>query len=95
MGRIHGVNRYKHGITRTYLNLDDHGRCYEVGERGTCTLVNWDVALAKLESALSQLGASLTTAYDDAFIDRKRKVLQQQGIALLTLRVEPQESNIQ
>ena len=94
MGRINGVNRYKHGITRTYLNLDDHGRCYQIGERGACTLANWEAELKKLEGALSQLGASLGTAYDDAFIDRKRKVLQEQGIALLTLKVEPQESNI-
>jgi hypothetical protein len=94
MGRINGVNRYKHGITRTYLNLDDRGRCYEIGERGTCTLANWEAELEKLEAALLQLGATLTTAYDDAFIDRKRNFLQQQGIALLTLEIEPQESNI-
>jgi hypothetical protein len=94
MGRINGVNRYKHGITRTYLNLDDNGRCYTVGERGACTLASWEEELGRLEAALSQLGASLTTAYDDAFLERKRKLLQQQGIALLTVKIEPQESNI-
>ncbi len=94
MGRINGVNRYKHGITRTYLNLDDDGRCYSVGERGACTLANWDEELEKLQAALSTLGASLTTAYDDAFIELKRKSLQRRGIALLTINIEPQESNI-
>jgi hypothetical protein len=94
MGRINGVNRYKHGITRTYLNLDDGGRCYQIGEGGACMLANWEAELEKLEAALLQLGAGLTTAYDDAFIERKRKILQEQGIALLTLEIEPQESNI-
>lgn len=28
MGRVNGVNLYKHGIARIYLNLDDFGRCY-------------------------------------------------------------------
>ena len=94
MGRVNRISHYKHGITRTYLNLDDEGRCYVVGERGECTLADWEEELGKLEAALSSLGASLTTAYDDAFIERKRKSLQQQGIALLTISIEPQESNI-
>ena len=25
MGRVNGINLYKHGITRTYLNLDEGG----------------------------------------------------------------------
>ncbi len=25
MGRVNGVHQYKHGITRTYINLDDQG----------------------------------------------------------------------
>ena len=94
MGRTNGISRYKHGITRTYLNLDDEGRCYSVGERGMCTPADWDEELRKLQAALSCLGASLTTAYDDAFIEQKRKSLQQQGIALLTVNIEPQENNI-
>jgi hypothetical protein len=27
MGRMNGVNLYKHGMSRTYLNLDDLGQC--------------------------------------------------------------------
>ena len=94
MGCVNHISRYKHGITRTYLNLDDDGRCYVVGERGKYTLADWEEELGNLEAALSSLGASLTTAYDDAFIERKRKSLQQQGIALLTINIEPPESNI-
>ena len=28
MGRVNGINLYKHGIARTYLNLDDAGNCF-------------------------------------------------------------------
>ena len=28
MGRINGIHAYKHGITRTYLHLDDAGHCF-------------------------------------------------------------------
>jgi len=27
MGRVNGINLYKHGIARMYLNLDDSGQC--------------------------------------------------------------------
>lgn len=27
MGRVNGIDRYKHGIARLHLNLDDRGRC--------------------------------------------------------------------
>ena len=33
MGRTNGINRYKHGIARTYLNLDDEGNCYLPGSK--------------------------------------------------------------
>jgi len=29
MARINGINLYKHGISRTYLNLDDSGECFK------------------------------------------------------------------
>lgn len=34
MGRADGINRYKHGISRTYLNLDEGGNCYLPGGAG-------------------------------------------------------------
>ena len=94
MGRINGVNRYKHGITRTYLNLDDAGNCYLAGKGGTFVPAAWDAELAKLETCLANLGSSLTTPYDEDFIARKRKALQAQGISLLTITVEAQETNV-
>jgi hypothetical protein len=94
MGRVNGINRYKHGITRTYLNLDDDGNCYLLEELGVCVAADWDAELGKLEAMLVTLGASLTTAYDEEFMAWKRKALQQQGMALLTISIEPHETKI-
>jgi hypothetical protein len=93
MGRIDGINRFKHGITRTYLNLDDEGNCYLPGETGAYVRADFDTELHKLEACLANLGSSLTTPYDDDFTTGKRKALQEQGISLLTISVEPQEIN--
>ena len=49
MGRVNGINQYKHGITRTYLYLDDAGRCYLKPEKGGYTPGNWGVELGKME----------------------------------------------
>ena len=94
MGRTNGINRYKHGITRTYLNLDDDGNCYLPETSGTYVRTDWDAELGKLEASLATLGSSLTTQYDEDFIAKKRKALQEQGISLLTITVEPQETNV-
>jgi hypothetical protein len=94
MGRVNGINRYKHGITRTYLNLDDEGNCYVPGKQGGYIRADADTELHKLETCLATLGSSLTSPYDDDFIAGKRKALQEQGISLLTIAVEPAEINI-
>lgn len=94
MGRVNGINRYKHGITRTYLNLDDDGNCYLLEEPGVGVAADWDAELRKLEAMLVTLGASLTTAYDEEFIAGKRKALQQHGMSLLTISIEPRETKI-
>lgn len=45
MGRVNGINLYKHGIARMYLNLDDSGACYaEVGKRRT---LRWSLPNSK------------------------------------------------
>ena len=94
MGRVNGINRYKHGITRTYLNLDDEGNCYLPGGSGTYGPADWDTELGKLEARLAALGSTLTTSYDEDFIAQKRKALQRQGISLLTITVAPHETKI-
>ncbi len=94
MGRVNGINQYKHGITRTYLYLDDAGNCYMKAEKGGYVPGNWGVELGKMEACLARLDASLATPYDEEFIVRKRNALQQQGISLLTIEVQPQDINI-
>jgi hypothetical protein len=94
MGRVNGINLYKHGISRSYLNLDDDGNCYVKRERGCHRQADLDQELAKLEECLKGLQASLETPYDESFIARKREVLRQEGMSLLTVHVEPDEVTI-
>jgi hypothetical protein len=91
MGRANGINLYKHGISRTYLCLDDDGNCYVVGKPGCYHPTDFEQGLANLEKLLKGLGATLETSYDENFIAQKRKALRQHGISLLTIPVEPAE----
>ena len=94
MGRVNGINLYKHGISRSYLNLDDDGNCFIAGKLGCYLATDFDQQLSKLEECLQGLGATLETFYDERFIARKREALGQQGISLLTIQVEPDEVSI-
>ena len=91
MGRVNGINLYKHGISRTYLNLDDDGNCYIRMGSGSYTAADFKSELVKLEQLLNDLHATLETPYHESFIGRKRDVLRQQGISLLTIQVEPED----
>ena len=94
MGRLNGINRYKHGITRTNLFLDDEGNCYLPGKSGSFVRADWDTELGKLEASLTTLGCTLNTPYDEDFIAQKQHALRERGISLLTITVDPQERNI-
>ena len=94
MGRVNGINLYKHGISRTYLNLDDAGNSFVAGERGCYIPSEFDQELTKLEERLKTLEAALETPYDELFIARKREILSKEGIHLLTIQVEPEEVSI-
>ncbi|HJT68661.1 MAG TPA: hypothetical protein VJ731_00600 [Terriglobales bacterium] len=93
MGRINGINLYKHGIARMYLNLDDSGHCYVSGSRG---FHRADVMteLAKLEAALRELGGTLESVYDEACIAKKCEALYRTGIPLIRFEVEPENQSI-
>ena len=94
MGRVNGINLYKHGISRSYLYLDDDGNCYVAGRPGSYIATDFDHELSKLEKCLRSLGATLETSYDENFITQKREVLRQHGVSLLTIQVEPYEATI-
>jgi len=94
MGRVNGINLYKHGITRTYLNLDDDGNCYVRGEPGFYRGADLNQELAVLEKCLKSLHATIETPYDESFIAQKRKILRHEGISLVTIQVEPDEVTI-
>jgi hypothetical protein len=61
MGRVNGINRYKHGISRTYLNLDDTGNCFVSIDRGCHVSADFEEELAKLELCLKGLQATRNT----------------------------------
>ena len=87
MGRVHGINQYKHGISRRYLLLDDEGRAYEVGGRNEFREIPIAEALARVEEPLKDMGETLETPYDSAYIDRKDAALREVGIEVLRLRI--------
>src|SRR5919109_3571599 len=87
MGCVNDINLYKHGITRTYLNLDDDGNCYIASGSRCHGRADFEFELKKLDETLKGLHATLETPYDDVFIARKREELRQNGVSLLTLQI--------
>lgn len=94
MGRMNGINLYKHGIARIYLNLDDQGRCYLCREKGRFQQADFNVELARIEAALSELGETLESAYDEVYIEEKRRALQKAGILDERIEIEPTDWTI-
>lgn len=94
MGRINGVNLYKHGMARMYLNLDDFGQCYVARGNERFEKADFAVELHRLESLLRQIGETLESAYDESYIVRKRKALQDAGITLERIEIQPRNSCI-
>lgn len=94
MGRVNGINLYKHGIARIYLNLDDLGRCYLCRGYGAYERAEFATELAKLETLLAQLGEKLESTYDDCYIAQKREALKKAGIPLLRVEIEPEDLSI-
>lgn len=94
MGRINGINLYKHGMARMYLNLDDSGHCYVSHGTESFRRVDFTAELTKLETTLRELGETLESVYDETYITRKRKALQRVGIALMRFHIEPENQSI-
>jgi hypothetical protein len=91
MARLNGTNLCKHGITRTYLNLDDEGNCYAYQGGSRYRPTDFSVELQKLEASLKKHGATLTSPYDDLYIARRAQTFQNTGISLFRIRVEPED----
>ena len=93
MARINGINLYKHGISRTYLNLDDLGQCFRY-RNARFEKVDFAAELAKLEASLAELGETLKSVYDESYIARKEAALREAGIPLLRVEIEPEDRSI-
>jgi hypothetical protein len=91
MGRAHGINHYKHGISRRYLLLDDEGRAYQTVGRDGCREIPIEEALAVVEAPLKELGETLETPYDSAYVLRKEAALREAGVAMLRIRIVPED----
>ena len=91
MGRLNGINQYKHGISRRYLLLDDEGRAYQALEKNEFWEVSIAEALARVEAPLKEMGETLETPYDSAYVRRKEVALREAGIELLRIRIMPED----
>ena len=93
MAKINGIQLYKHGISRTYLNLDDSGECFKY-RNSRFEKADFSVELAKLEASLAELGETLQSVYDEAYIARKEEALREAGIPLVRVEIEPEDRSI-
>jgi hypothetical protein len=91
MGRLNGIHRYQHGITRTFLFLDDSGKCYRL-ENGRLEKAIFERELFRIECLLAQAGQTLETTYDEAYIARKHEAMRQAGLSMATLEIEPEDT---
>ncbi len=94
MGRVNGINLYKHGIARMYLNLDDQGQCYVCRKQWRFEEANFSVEIHEIEAALAELGETLESVYDETYIEQKKEALQKAGIAHERIEIDPQDQSI-
>ena len=93
MGRINGINLYKHGIVRLYLALDDTGQCF-VERNSRYEQADFEIEIAKIEAALRILDETLESPYDREYIARKQEALKRAGLQLVRIHVEPEDVTI-
>jgi len=94
MGRMNGINMYKHGIVRIYLNLDDEGRCYLCRGKWQFEAADFQAELARIEAALADLGETLDSTYDNSYIEERRRALKNAGIFEERVEIEPEDWTI-
>ena len=91
MGRMNGVDLYKHGIARMYLTLDDHGYAYTFAGRICFKRADFDDELPRIERRLTEMGETLETAYDEEYIARRHEALRRAGFKVLRVQMVPDE----
>lgn len=89
MGRLNGINLYKHGLTRRYLNISDDGKAYRYLGRGRFEEIPFDEALACVVEPLAAMGETLETPYDDEYKARRSAALRAAGIEELRIEIQP------
>jgi hypothetical protein len=94
MGRVNGINLYKHGIARLYLNLDDRGQCYVYRGKSHFDPADFAAELQKIEKTLATLGETMESVYDEAYIEQKTQDLRTAGIVHERIEIDPQEFSI-
>jgi len=93
MGRINGINLYKHGIVRLYVALDDSGQCF-VERNSRYERADFEIEIAKIEAALREIGETLENSYDQEYLARKQEALKRAGLQLVKIYVEPEDVTI-
>jgi hypothetical protein len=89
MGRLsNGINQYKHGISRRYLFLDDHGAAYERVHDGGFRRIATSEAIARIEESLREIGETLETPYDSEYIRRKDAAVRAAGFEVLRFKID-------
>ena len=93
MGRVNGINLFKHGITRQWLCLDDNGNCH-IRQGNGFKQADFEIELAKIETALGEAGETFETVYDETYIGRKYEALARAGVRVIRIQVEPENVTI-
>ncbi len=92
MGRLNGINQYKHGLSRRYLFLDDEGRAYEAAGRNEFREIPLTKPWRGSKQPLKELGETLETPYDSTPTSSAKKPrLRAAGIEVLRIRIVPED----
>jgi hypothetical protein len=91
MGKLNGINLYKQGLTRRYLNLGDDGRAYRHLDRGRFEEIPFEEAMRWVAEPLAEMGETLETPYDEDYRRRRAAALRAAGFEEFRLRIEPDE----
>ena len=94
MGRVNGINLYKHGIARLYLALDDRGNCYRYSASSRYEPADFEAEIGRIEAALRELDENLESVYDEDYIARKQEAFRRAGIPLVRIEIEPEEVTV-